>query len=84
MVAKAGIRITNSNNNHNLFDIIGNKDYFLIMKTINGVKYSPIPVGTVIKKTDIFCNGHEVENFSVGKKMLKKDKRFYQVYRKIK
>lgn len=51
---------------------------------INYKQYRPLRVGEIMRKTDVFNDGHEIESFSVGKKMLKKDKKYYQAYREVK
>lgn len=50
---------------------------------INGKKYRPLKVGEIMKSTDIFVNGHEVETYSIGQPMLKMNKKFYQAYREV-
>ena len=46
-------------------------------------KFRKLRVGEIIRATDVFGNGHEVEKYAVGKKMFKQDKRFYQVWRLV-
>lgn len=49
---------------------------------INGKKYRKLPKGRLVRKTDVFVDGHEVESYNVGKPNT--DDKYYTVYREIK
>jgi hypothetical protein len=49
---------------------------------INGVQYRLLKKGAIVRKTDVFSNGHEVESYNIGTRNTD-EKPFYRLYRKI-
>lgn len=49
---------------------------------INGKNYKLLKKGAIVRKTDVFVNGHEVESYNVGIKNT--DEKNYRLYRQTK
>jgi len=51
---------------------------------IDGKRCRKLAGGELIRKTDLFNDGHEVESYSINRKFKKSDSKYYQVYREVK
>lgn len=49
---------------------------------INGKQHRLLKKGEIIRKTDVFVDGHEVESYNVGVRNV--DQKYYRLYRETK